>query len=133
MTAAKHTPGPWQVGSRHTSNGVWTQGGDLIASTHSSQRAVDRDAQILEQDANARLIAAAPELLDALRKCVNLLEETERESGRLVEYGEEDPFRMGEWFECDDNALFEAARAAIAKAEGQTPTDDARNCQIGAI
>jgi hypothetical protein len=60
-----HTPGPWVIGSRHTNQGVYTVDGDLIANTHGSQRNFNRDEQIAEQDANARLIAAAPEVTDA--------------------------------------------------------------------
>ena len=68
MTQTKHTPGPWVVGSRHTENGVLTASGQLVANTHGSHRTYDREAQILEQDANARLIAAAPDMMDALRQ-----------------------------------------------------------------
>ena len=54
---SKHTPGPWHSCDHR----VGRQDGARIADTWSS--AVPRD----EQAANARLIAAAPELLEALK------------------------------------------------------------------
>jgi len=69
--------------------------------------------------ANARLIAAAPELLEALEKALEMLEELKIESGRGVDWGEEDAFRMGEWFEHDEIAAMKIAGAAIAKAKGE--------------
>ena len=64
---SKHTPGPWQVGCKISSTGVWTPDGTLVALTHSSTRNYKRDEQIAEQNANALLIAAAPDLLEALQ------------------------------------------------------------------
>jgi len=60
MTATtKHTPGPWQTDCYLT---VRTQQGTSIAQALSKYTTLD------EAPHNARLIAAAPELLDALRK-----------------------------------------------------------------
>lgn len=53
---SKHTPGPWAP-SDETCNYVWS--GDTC---------VARMAETDEKEANARLIAAAPELLEALRR-----------------------------------------------------------------
>ncbi len=53
------------------------------------------------------------ELVEALRHCVGLLDGLVAESGRSIEWGEEDPFRMGEWFEADDLAKIKRARAAL--------------------
>jgi hypothetical protein len=71
----------------------------------------------------ARIMAAidAPdvaELVEALRNCVGLLDGLVAESARSIEWGEEDPFRMGEWFEADDLAQIERART-LAKIGGQ--------------
>jgi hypothetical protein len=77
-------------------------------------------------DAIAALPAVTPQpapdvgaLVEALRKCVAMLDALVKESGRGVDWGEEDPFRMGEWFEDQDLANIEAARAALAAWEGR--------------
>ena len=49
---------------------------------------------------------------------VGLLTGLVAESSRYVGYGEEDTFRMGEWFEAHDLAAIEAARAALSSTEG---------------
>ena len=51
-----------------------------------------------------------------LGNTVAMLDALVTESGRGVEYGEEDSFRMGEWFEAEDIAQIEAARAALSTA-----------------
>jgi hypothetical protein len=56
--SAQHTPGPWRVSGKATINA----GRSWIASVSTSNR-----------DANARLIAAAPDLLAALEKARNTL------------------------------------------------------------
>ena len=95
----KHTPGPWVFNESIPRTVTAPKEGyitrhicDMDASTMSA----------LEQNANARLIAAAPELLDAL---VDLLP--------LAEFGaaEQSPPYA-------DDSLLESARAAIAKATG---------------
>lgn len=62
---------------------------------------------------DADLIATTPELLDALDVCVSMLVALEAESGRDIPHGEEDPFRMGEWFEADDKAFIAYARNLV--------------------
>jgi hypothetical protein len=66
---SKHTPGPWRVGNGSLmESGVFSADGKtLVAGTHGSARNYRRQEQIAEQDANARLIAAAPDLLEALQ------------------------------------------------------------------
>ena len=96
--STQHTPGPWNVQrnvvnyrSGRTALEIRGAGDDLIATLPGC----DRDA------VNARLIAAAPDLLEALKKIANL-------DYRGTNYTE--------------NILVDAiavARAAIAKAEGQ--------------
>lgn len=61
------------------------------------------------------------ELRAALRKCVDMLDALVAESGRGYGYGEEDPFRMGEWFEAEDLAFIEEARIRALPAHGQPP------------
>ena len=92
MSANKHTPGLWEaVGNLVRSPMVQPQG-----LSKGVQIAECRDAYFLshteESKANARLIAAAPELLEALKWAV------------------ENPN--------DDAYWIEQARAAIAKATG---------------
>ena len=60
------TEGPWQVGSRHVPNGVFSSKGDIVANTHSAHRNFRRDDQIAEQDANCRFIVASRNLVPAL-------------------------------------------------------------------
>lgn len=56
-------------------------------------------------------------LVEAVHDCVGLLDQLVAESGRLVEWDAEDPFRMGEWFEPEDLAQIESVRAALAAAK----------------
>ena len=87
MTAA-HTPGPWFVQeSDHADTG-------LLIKPIPGQVVAECDP-VPEMEANARLIAAAPELLEALQACVKLLRE--------------------------DGTTTQRALAAIAKATGGQP------------
>lgn len=88
-----HTPGPWMVKSGHN-NYIVDQNAKEIAFC-----AFENDK------ANAALIAAAPDLLKALKTSLNALEVSAAQLGRL------DAFR--------DSEGYRQARAAIAKAEGE--------------
>lgn len=61
--AVKHTPGPWKnrKGSGVISSGKWHK----LATAHTTGTTGERDA-------NARLIAAAPELLEACKQAESL-------------------------------------------------------------
>lgn len=64
---AKHTPGPWVIGGQ-SEGGKYINingGGRIIARVMFSKPTDPFPAD----DANARLIAAAPDLLEALKKC----------------------------------------------------------------
>lgn len=61
MNKPKHTPGPWVRGTTITTTGYW----DTIRNSTLSKEIVAIDVASIEQKANARLIAAAPELLEA--------------------------------------------------------------------
>jgi hypothetical protein len=63
----QHTPGPWKIAdrTRYPWWNVTTQAGDYVAEVECDPDAPD------ESHANARLIAAAPELLAALNGVVN--------------------------------------------------------------
>ena len=66
-----HTPGPWQIGGELISQ----EGSNLeLASVWSKWAKRPRSPGLVEADANARLIAAAPELLELAklwRACLN--------------------------------------------------------------
>ena len=85
---ATHTPGPWESKqeSAYVPAQVWADGRQL-AEVYGEDRAT--------RAANARLIAAAPELLEALEALL---------------IGHEEGATPSEWFE--------QARAAIRKAKG---------------
>jgi hypothetical protein len=64
MTAAKHTPGPWHIDAGVIKAGDVRERVSIGIVFDWSENAPEEAA------ANARLIAAAPELLDALRALV---------------------------------------------------------------
>lgn len=103
MSAAKHTPGPWGVARRsHCTvlNALFVNGGgDRVARVVVPNTA----SSIEEYEANARLIAAAPELLEALQS----MPWPERSSGVC--------HLSAEWLAWQDSV-----KAAIAKATGAT-------------
>jgi len=96
--SAGHTPGPWEAESDLS---VWALGGGIkVAGACGTGGGLTA-----EDHANARLIAAAPELLTALRE---LRDECDAAQGpELRQCG-------SAW-----RALMESADAAIAKAEGR--------------
>ena len=98
-----HTPGPWSVWNfnddpRHVAVGPEAGGlavADIVACNAHGCYTAQTEAQ---GAANARLIAAAPDLLEALQWAIEQIED------------DLDP---------DHQAAIVAARAAIAKAEGE--------------
>ncbi|MFL9904544.1 hypothetical protein PQR71_41530 [Paraburkholderia fungorum] len=98
MSEIKGTPGPWRVsldGAEVTADplGILTSSGRIC-------HIDDAFKQASEVGANRNLIAAAPELLEALRLCFDHC--------RLY------------YPEVEHNNVGKAVRAAIAKAEGQS-------------
>lgn len=113
MTDTQHTPGPWQVGARYGNNKIEIADASydkLICTvwTHQFQGSMfepDRQFQPLPYGAaNARLIAASPEMLDALKELVGAVE-------KFIHPQPDKPHSA--W------AKLVRARAAIAKATGQ--------------
>ncbi len=103
MSAAQHTPGPWVIGAPSMAvlamdrTRTYRTICNLPTGAHFS----------LEQDeieANRRLIAAAPEMLKALRQAANALAAI-----------------RGEQFRAPQMSALDAARAAIAKATEAAP------------
>lgn len=72
---SKHTPGPWKIipgfSKMKVYGGEKHQGHFCIADCHQFDIANDQDAATIEKEANARLIAAAPQMLDALEALVS--------------------------------------------------------------
>lgn len=103
---AKHTPGPWTL----TADGAgWyiecsPERGHSVAYIRAEIGEEDPDTSDDEKEANARLIAAAPELLDALIALLGVAPSKAPGAGLIV--GAEEKHA---------NAL-QAARAAIKKA-----------------
>lgn len=65
MTEPKHTPGPWRVDPDYPWDIQNADGSLEIASVNPYRREDGEDGEV--GDADARLIAAAPDLLEALR------------------------------------------------------------------
>lgn len=92
--SAQHTPGPWWL---QADGAGWyvectPERGHSVAYVRAEAGEDDPDTPDAEKEANARLIAAAPELLEALRGVLRVADRATVE--------------------------FDAARAAIAKATG---------------
>lgn len=93
---SKHTPGPWTVESVRSGFYIMSQF-DVIVAT------ADPDGRYgtIGNEANARLIAAAPDLLAALKHIISNCRVFCEDS-----------------MDIDDGAVYDA-RAAIAKAKGE--------------
>ena len=99
----KHTPGPWSVSERVT----------ILAGNKQVARAlgaIQPDSRVSHEaaDANARLIAAAPELLVIAERFVRWHDGFATNEASAFEKTQQ------------HMALMEEARAAIAKAEGRS-------------
>lgn len=97
-----HTPGPWSVNDwpqATTDIAIGAVGTPLIA------KVPLRDVSINEQKANARLIAAAPDLLGVIKTLVDACEGAAAQGGHTL------------YIDLNNCLLLDDARAAIAKAE----------------
>ena len=72
MGERAHTPGPWRI-SKLTETAVEDGDGRGICSTGGYQQNFDTERVYQENRANARLIAAAPDLLDACKRASEIL------------------------------------------------------------
>lgn len=105
MSEVKHTPSPWLRDGNTIyalMHAGWRKGEELFKNRFHAYVQSDRDCPDGERDANARLIAAAPELLEALQGMIDLakqMDDVSDEGGNL-------------------DKRFDAAIAAIAKATG---------------
>jgi len=104
-----HTPGPWELNDY---NGIGIAKVGIFAITAPCVPDIGSGLSREETAANARLIVAAPELLDALRGMVGLVQ--------LIESREPD---------LKTNHRFLAALSAIAKTEEElASTADVERC-----
>ena len=90
----KHTPGPWNIKK--------DLGGYLDLFGEDGDKILISKFRLINQEANAALIAAAPDLLRALEPIAN---------------AEKDPTLKGYWRVTD--LFVETALVAIAKAKGE--------------
>lgn len=107
MSAAKHTPGPWRVDPRTDR---------IVADSMSVGKPVVLDVARTfprrgkqETDANARLIAAAPDMKAALLPLLEVVDEEIEQR----KFSGNDEYWQGL------QALSDAGHAAIARAEGR--------------
>jgi len=107
-----HTAGPWHIGPFDRDNQIFSDNGRMRLETGGTTlypiATVNDGWDNTEDEANARLIAAAPELLAALKECVPWLESMPLATG-------DQPLRNKA-----ARDLYNA-QAAIAKAEGKDP------------
>lgn len=103
---SKHTPGPWiaeKLADRAAYN-IFTPGSCSALLTLEPGLHDGADPRCANVDSNARLIAAAPELLEAVRQCLTLIDKPATGEERAPTAGH--------------HSARLAARAAIAKATG---------------
>lgn len=95
---AKHTPGPWSIREGEgKDNTKWIDGNDGLVLAYVSDKNL-KDTSL--RDANAQLIAAAPELLEALKEVHKYLCDDYQTAEKLRD-------------------IFLLIEPAIAKAEGK--------------
>ena len=106
----KHTPGPWHIQNSNLHPMIVAHDGTYVARAHSHEwprmdglNATAVQNAFEECEANAALIAAAPELLAALHHALAALDDAQK--------------LHPHWIYADAQ---NAARNAIAKAEGRT-------------
>ncbi len=111
---SKHTPGPWRIGGLvrqimedRKGRGAKTEGFDRVVAVMPPWH----EDNSTELEANAHLIAAAPELLEALAALTKMC-------GAVQVFEQGDASVRGVKWAGDFMATLEKAQAAIAKAEG---------------
>lgn len=104
MSEVKHTPGPWTAFNNQIAIGVGSKDSDVAWVRFDNYGLRDSARSTQEDEANARLIAAAPELLEACRLIVCAFDALPPSS----------PARA--W-----TIHINSARSAIAKATGGQP------------
>ena len=95
-TTHTHTGGPWRVGKHDETLGIYDMAENYRLATIEEWRGEHEG----ESEANARLIAAAPDMLDALREMLSM-------------------FGDHEQYDDDSAQVIAQTRQVIAKAEGR--------------
>lgn len=107
MSETKHTPGPWYIDPDKPTmvlDGPLKTAGEIVAQCGASAKlGIAMHISIASSQANARLIAAAPELLEALKEARRWMYGIPAENGATCETKSE---------------MVDMMDAAIAKAEG---------------
>ena len=107
MSDTKFTPGPWAVNESATDEGAWEIGfGEWQGDSYADLQIATAWGFYSQAEANARLIAAAPELLECAELLESLCVWLLNACGPDAAEGREATFRLAK------------ARAAIAKALG---------------
>lgn len=109
--AKSHTPGPWTVGQHPALNKGWIVRPVLFGSRTTRLPLHEGGHTILKNEADAHLIAAAPDLLEALKVAAAALEEIAAHPGPNAD-------EAAHWradAACD---ALHAIGPAISKAEG---------------
>ena len=112
MTQDKHTPGPWKI-DPFTNYKTQIYGDKKHIAVALTQSSEQFQVTVSEAEANARLIAAAPELLEVLAGILeaenfySLIDSAEYRGALMPGYGMNFKKRL------------DAGRAAIAKVRGQ--------------
>lgn len=80
---SKHTPGPWTWGESY--NGLYGSGKDNEVLRFAPYEGMYLDWGSKSRDANARLIAAAPELLEALKLARSIIGHPDDAHSKLID------------------------------------------------
>lgn len=70
--STKHTPGPWRVAEAMDGTMTEVMAGEIYIAPAVWQASAVWDRQQSEREANARLIAAAPEMLSLLQELIDI-------------------------------------------------------------
>jgi hypothetical protein len=120
MNEVQHTPGPWLQSHREKPDGMWATevydaAGETIATMAWYPVKTERGSFVTARESNARLIAAAPELLEALEESAEELQFVLEKLG-FSGYGDGQGHKAGTGDGIGSGGALIRARAAIAKA-----------------
>lgn len=98
---SKHTPGPWKSGGHFSKDTVWSTAVDSVGKVRLHARLTSYYTPDDEIEANVRLIVAAPEMLEALKRALWVISDYVQREGKI------------------DYSAKQAIEDVIAKAEGK--------------